>query len=100
MAETSIPPQGEWQRRRIIFLAFLLLATLILSMAALMIPFFTSQINSQLKAGEVANRDIVAPRSISYTSDLLTGLQQDAAEQSIAAIYSPPDTSIARNRSS
>lgn len=98
MAETSIPPQGEWQRRRIIFLAFLLLATLILSMAALMIPFFTSQINSQLKAGEVANRDIVAPRSISYTSDLLTGLQQDAAEQSIAAIYSPPDTSIARHQ--
>ena len=98
MVESSIPSQGEWQRRRVIIVAVLLLATLAFSMAALMIPFFTSQINSQLKTGEVANREIVAPRSISYTSDILTGRQQDSAEQSIAAIYSPPDTSIARHQ--
>ena len=72
MVESSIPSQDEGQRRRVITVAVLLLATLAFSMAALMIPFFTSQINSQLKTGEVANREIVAPRSISYTSDILT----------------------------
>lgn len=98
MAETTISSQSNWQRRRGIIVATLLIAMLGLSMVALMIPFYTSQVNSQLKAGEVANREIVAPRSISYTSEILTGIQQDAAEGSIAAIYTLPDTSIARHQ--
>ncbi|MBE9474016.1 MAG: HDIG domain-containing protein [Chloroflexi bacterium] len=98
MAENQALSQGDWQRRRSIGLAVLLMATLIFTLAALMIPFFTNQIDSQISAGEVASREIVAPRSLTYTSDVLTEAQQEAAADSIAAIYSPPDTSIARNQ--
>jgi hypothetical protein len=98
MAENQAISQGGWQRRRSIGLTLLLLATLIFTLAALMTPFFTNQIDSQISAGEVASREIVAPRSLTYTSDILTKAQQEAAADSISAIYSPPDTSIARNQ--
>ncbi len=90
--------QGNLQRRRGIVLSLLLLAMVIFILVALMVPFFTNQVNSQLKAGEVAAREMVAPRSLTYTSDILTESQQESASESIAAIYSPPDTSIARHQ--
>jgi membrane-associated HD superfamily phosphohydrolase len=98
MAENQALSQVDLQRRRSIGLTVLLLATLIFTLAALMIPFLTNQIDSQISAGEVASREIVAPRSLTYTSDVLTEAQQEAAADSVAAIYSPSDTSIARNQ--
>ncbi len=98
MAENQALSLGNLQRRRSIGFTVLLLAMLIFTLAALMIPFFTDQIDSQISAGEVASREIVAPRSLTYTSDVLTATQQEAAADSSAAIYSPPDTSIARNQ--
>jgi hypothetical protein len=98
MAGNQISEQGNWQRSRGFVLSLLLLATAIFTLVALMVPFFTNQINSQLKTGEVAAREIVAPRSLTYTSDILTGSQQESAAESIATIYSPPDTSIARHQ--
>jgi putative nucleotidyltransferase with HDIG domain len=90
--------ENSWQRRRGIVLSLLLLAMLIFTLVALMVPFFTNQINSQLKPGEVASREIIAPRSLTYTSDILTESQRESAAESISAIYSPPDTSIARQQ--
>ena len=98
MAENQISEQGNWQRSRGFVLSLLLLAIAIFTLVALMVPFFTNQINSQLKTGEVAAREIVAPRSLTYTSDILTQSQQESAAESIPAIYSPPDTSIARQQ--
>jgi putative nucleotidyltransferase with HDIG domain len=98
MTENQAASQGEWQRRSSIGLASLLVATFVFTLAALMIPFYTSQIDSQISVGEVASREFVAPRSRTYTSDILTEAQREAAGNSIAAIYSPPDTSIARNQ--
>jgi putative nucleotidyltransferase with HDIG domain len=98
MAGNQISEQGNWQRSRGFVLSLLLLAMAIFTLVALMVPFFTNQINSQLKTGEVAAREIVAPRSLTYTSDILTQSQQESAAESIPAIYSPPDTSIARHQ--
>lgn len=98
MAEIQAVSQGDNQKRRSIGLALLLITILIFTLAALMIPFFTNQIDSQISAGEVASREITAPRSLTYTSEVLTEAQKEAASDSVAAIYSPPDTSIARNQ--
>lgn len=98
MAGNQASTQGNWQRRRGAVVTLLLLATLVFTLVALMIPFFTSQINSQVKSGEVAPREYIAPRSLTYTSDVLTEVQQESAAESIAAIYSPPDTTIARHQ--
>jgi putative nucleotidyltransferase with HDIG domain len=98
MAGDQAVSQVNAVRRRNIGLVFLLLAIFILILVGLMIPFITTQIDSQLSSGEVASREIVAPRSLSFTSNILTEEQREAGANSIAAIYSPPDTSIARNQ--
>ena len=90
--------QVDTFRRRNTGLVFLLLAIFVIILVGLMIPFITTQIDSQLSAGEVASREIVAPRSLTFTSNILTEEQKESAADSIAAIYSPPNTSIARNQ--
>ncbi len=98
MAVNQVSSQVEVTRRRNIGLFFLLLAILVFSLAALMIPFITTQIDSQFSSGEVASREVVAPRSLTFTSEILTESQKESAANSIAPIYSPPDTSIAREQ--
>ncbi|MFL7893808.1 MAG: HD family phosphohydrolase [Anaerolineales bacterium] len=98
MAGNQAASQIEIIRRRNIGLVFLLLALFVLIMAGLMIPFITTQIDSQISAGEVASREIVAPRSLTYSSEILTASQREAAANSVSPIYSPPDTSIAREQ--
>jgi putative nucleotidyltransferase with HDIG domain len=98
MAGNQKTSQGDSQTRRSIGLTLLLISMLVFTMAALMVPFLITQIDSQISSGEVAPREIVAPRSLTYTSEILTEQQREAAANSVAAIYSPPDTSIARKQ--
>ncbi len=98
MVEDQALSQGSSQQKNSIIVALLLTTMVVFTLAALMIPFFSNQIDSQISAGEVASREITAPRSLTYTSEVLTEAQREAAADSIAAIYSPPDTSIARNQ--
>ena len=98
MAGNQAVSQIDKNRRQNIGLVFLLLAIFVFILVGLMIPFITTQIDSQLSSGEVASREITAPRSLTYTSEILTDAQKESAANSIAAIYSPPDTSIARNQ--
>jgi putative nucleotidyltransferase with HDIG domain len=90
--------KSDNKQRRSIVIALLLTTTVVFTLAALLIPFYSNQIDSQISSGEVASREINAPRSLTYTSEVLTEAQREAATDSIAAIYSPPDTSIARNQ--
>lgn len=98
MASNQAVAQNVINRRRNIGLIFLLLAVFVIILVGLMIPFITTQIDSQISSGEVASREIVAPRSLTYNSDILTEAQREAASNSIAATYSPSDTSIARKQ--
>lgn len=98
MTSDQAAVQVDWQRRRNIILTVLLLALFIFTLAGLLIPFLTSQLDSEFTSGQVASREIVAPRSLTYTSEILTEEQRESAANSIPAIYSPPDTSIARQQ--
>lgn len=51
-----------------------------------------------LKVGDVTFQDIRAPRSFSYTSQLLTTQLLDAAEKSVAPVFLPADPQIARKQ--
>lgn len=98
MSENQAMVKVEKGYKRPVGIASLFLFLLVFTLAALMIPFLSTQIDSQVSIGEVASREIIAPRSLTYTSDILTKTQKDAAADSISAIYSPPDTSVARNQ--
>jgi putative nucleotidyltransferase with HDIG domain len=98
MSSNQAAARVSWPQRRNIVITLLLLALFIFTLAGLLIPFLTSQIDSEFNAGQVASREIVAPRSLTYTSEILTEIQRESAAESIPAIYSPPDTSIARHQ--
>jgi putative nucleotidyltransferase with HDIG domain len=84
------------QRR--IFLSLFLVVSIALAFLAVEIPVLTRASTPQLQAGEVAPQDIVAPRAITYPSEILTEQQKNAAARSVAPIYSSPDTGIARRQ--
>ncbi len=49
-----------------------------------------------LQTGDVAGQDVLAPHELSYESSVLTNQAKTAAEQSVADIYDPPNSAIAR----
>jgi len=51
-----------------------------------------------LEEGDVAPRDIPAPRPINYESEILTTEQQRLAEESVEPVYTAPDASLAREQ--
>ena len=51
-----------------------------------------------LKVGDVATKDITAPRTITYVSDILTEEAKRDAEDNVNNIYLPADPTISRNQ--
>lgn len=72
---------------------FVLVSSLIL---VLQIPLTGRAV--QLKAGDVAQRDILAPQRISYVSQIQTEVERARREAAVAEVYDPPDTRIARQQ--
>ncbi|NLE51814.1 MAG: HDIG domain-containing protein [Chloroflexi bacterium] len=51
-----------------------------------------------LEVGGVAPRDILAPRSLKYDSDVLTHARRDAEAAAVRPIYDPPDLNVMREQ--
>ncbi len=51
-----------------------------------------------LEVGDVAPRDIRAPRRITYESAIRTAEQQQQAEAAVEPVYTPPDPNLARQQ--
>lgn len=51
-----------------------------------------------LSAGEVASQDILAPRPVTYASQVLTEEAKDAAARAVPDVYDPPDARVARQQ--
>ncbi len=82
-----------WEAAQLgIIFAFGLIGTV----AALSISSIENQSTLALQAGDVAGQDVLAPHELSYESSVLTGQAKAAAEQSVADIYDPPNSAIAR----
>ncbi len=86
--------ERRWAWVRLTLIA-LLLATL--STFLLAFPFFPSG-RLALEEGDVAPRDIRAPRRITYQSSILTAEQQRLAEATVEQVYTAPDADIARQQ--
>jgi membrane-associated HD superfamily phosphohydrolase len=52
-----------------------------------------------LEEGDVAPRDILAPRSLKYESAVLSQAKKDAAVAAVRPVYDPPDPSVASEQS-
>lgn len=76
-------------------LTFLLLATIIVAFDSVFLGVGNI---AALQVGDVAPRDITAPRSVEYVSDVLTDEARQVAEDSVPPEFGPPDPGIARQR--
>lgn len=86
---------GEhWGTLRAIVLGVLLAAAI---SAVLLVDFLPSS-RVILEAGDVSREDILAPRDLTYGSEIRTKQAQEAAAASVQDIYDPPDASIARQQ--
>ena len=82
-----------WEAAQLgIIFAFGLIGTVV----ALSISSIENQSTLALQAGDVAGQDVLAPHELSYKSSVLTDQAKAAAEQSVADIYDPPNSAIAR----
>lgn len=88
----------EMGKRQGVLLFLLLISLLPITFSSLILPLYLDQSSLQLKAGEVAPREFIAPRTLTYVSEILTERQRENAARAVSDIYTPPDTSIARRQ--
>ncbi len=67
------------------------------SFAIVVAPFLLSE-GPTYRVGQVVSEDILAPHALQYESEILTRQQQEANARLVNPIYSPPDSSIARQQ--
>lgn len=88
----------RWPSRRSLSLLALLALTTIVSTFILLSPYSARQTTLTLQAGDAAGQDILAPRTITYESTVLTAQQQDLAAGAVAPEYGPPEATVARRQ--
>ncbi|KAA3644832.1 MAG: HDIG domain-containing protein [Chloroflexi bacterium] len=98
MFRTPVQRNVRWSRQHSIFLVVLLLVSAALSAFALLAPLAARASAQALEVGQVVPEDILAPRAITYASQVLTDQARDAAAEDILPVYSAPNASIARTQ--
>ncbi|RLD03151.1 MAG: hypothetical protein DRI32_07775, partial [Chloroflexi bacterium] len=95
MMEVQAPPPSKLT----LFLrAFTLILTVLAAFAALTLPLALRPVALPLAVGEVAPRDLDAPRAIEYISDVRTEEARQNAALTVPSIYTPADPSVAREQ--
>jgi putative nucleotidyltransferase with HDIG domain len=69
-----------------------------LAWIALMVPLLTPLSAQAVEVGRVAQQDLLAPRPVTYESEVLTRQQAEAAARAVSPNYSVPDTAVARRQ--
>lgn len=83
--------------RKAFRIALLVIAS-VLSLISLAYPIAIRPASFPLRVGDVALQDILAPRSLSYISEVQTELARKEAEKSVSPIFLPADPGIARQQ--
>jgi putative nucleotidyltransferase with HDIG domain len=76
----------------------LLVATSVAAYSTLVLPLSLRPSSLPLHEGQVSPQDLQAPTNVEYISSVRTNQARDAAERSVAPIYTAPDQSIARRQ--
>ncbi len=83
---------------RKIYLAVLLLISILLVFFAILFPTLLNASDNVLRVGDVAQQDVLAPYVLTYESQDQTELQRELAEKSAPSVYTSLDTSVARRQ--
>ncbi|HLA99670.1 MAG TPA: hypothetical protein VJL34_14580, partial [Anaerolineales bacterium] len=89
-AKTTIRPR--------LYFVLLFLVAAGLSLIALVLPELLPLSIASVQSGQVASQDILAPKDITYESQVLTEQQREAATRTVQPVFTSPDTSVARQK--
>ena len=81
-----------------IYQAVLLVSSSLLVFLAILFPSISNMSDGVLQVGDVAQQDILAPYMLTYSSQEQTERQKELAENSVAPVFTPLDTSVARRQ--
>jgi putative nucleotidyltransferase with HDIG domain len=76
--------------------SILLIATVALSYVAVILPFYVNAGYTSLHTGDVAPQDVLAPRNLTYLSDVLTRQAQEQAASAVSPVYLSASPDISR----
>ena len=86
-------PRKDWIRALLLGLLFVLAGSLIL-----VVQLPPGDETEQLRVGDVAPRNVLAPKRITYASEIETQSARERAEAAVPEIYALPDARIARQQ--
>ena len=75
-----------------------MVAVILVTYAAMALPVSLRPPALPLQAGDVAPRDMQAPRTLEYVSQVRTDQARQNAEKSVLPVYTAPDPAIARKQ--
>lgn len=78
--------------------SILLVITAALSYVAIILPFYVNAGYTSLHTGDVAPQDILAPRNLTYQSEVLTRQAQEQAADAVGSVYLSPNPDITRTQ--
>ena len=96
----NLEPVRWWRQihRHDLLATLLLLLTSLAAYAALVMPLSLRPASLPLREGQVSPQDLQAPNNVEYISSVRTNQARDAAEHSVAPVYTVPDQGIARRQ--
>ena len=99
MTEQTKPRRSQrWPARRRYFFGFLWVLCVLISVAALVMPYSSRQSTLVMQLGDVSGQDVLAPYTLSYQSEVLTNQQREENANAVAPIYGSPDANVARDQ--
>ena len=78
--------------------SILLFVTAALSYVAVILPFYLNAGYTSLQTGDVVPQDILAPKNLTYQSDVLTKQAQEQAADAVGSVYLSPNPDITRTQ--
>lgn len=96
MQSTVLERYQKNDRFRMMAKFIILIVAAVASWVAISIPIELRPSEYALNIGEVTNQDILAPRTLTYTSDLLTEKAREDAMARVIPVYLPVDLEISK----
>jgi len=98
MHNTYLDRYQKDNRFRMVAKLIILIVTALAAWISISIPISLRPSEYTLNIGDVSTQDILAPRTLTFTSDLLTAKARSDAEARIMPVYLPVDLEISKSQ--
>ena len=94
----ALPLSQKAKKNPKLWRTLIFIGSVLLTFALLVFQISIRKSSYSLQVGDVASQEILAPRTVTYTSDILTEQARKDAEDMVGKVYLPADPTISRNQ--